>query len=649
MASSFRIDSQSYQGRYLYLVCEQIEKNIPTATSQVKWTLTATGGTSSYYTTGPTTVQINGQTVYYKGKTSWSTHEFPAAKGSVSGVVTIPHDELGNAEVQVSITTNIYTGVIQTKSGTWTLDHIDRYATITKGQDFTDEENPKITYKNYAGDKVDSLQVAISVDGETALTAYRSIPVSGTSYAFALTAAEKEALWATTPNSNSLAVTYLLKTKIGTSEGVTTAKATMKIVNADPVVSPVIVDTNQTTIGVTGNSAILVALHSKASVKLNAAAQKKATISSKKIEQGDTVLTGDGTLPISSAEPIRITVKDSRGNVTALEAENTVVPYIDPTCMIQHSLPDANGEMDLVIVGSAYNGAIGKTTNAITVQYRHRKDYGDYSGWITISGVTRTGNDYTAQTVLTGLDYLSKHTFQARVIDAIHGDGVISTEKTFKAEPTFDWSEVDFQFHVPVTMGKGATPVLLTSADDLNDIKTNGWYYWSTASVPANAPNGPCTNYISEMRVFARSATCIQECFDMTDSSYRGCALQRTIYGDAAYDWEWRNPPMLLGYEFRTTERWQGKAVYTKLVNYGALPNASNKNVAYCAAGSTGVVSLTAMLSDGCVLSAGYGKDRTYSETYGIHLDSTFYNIRMLTEADFSSITAKVLIKYTKD
>lgn len=36
---------------------------------------------------------------------------------------------------------------------------------------------------------------------------------------------------------------------------------------------------------------------------------------------------------------------------------------------------------------------------------------------------------------------------------------------------------------------------------------------------------------------------------------------------------EWINPPMMLGVEYRTTERWNGNVVYTKLVNCGAAIN----------------------------------------------------------------------------
>ena len=526
MASSFRINSQSYQGRYMYLTCEQQEKNVVTNTSPVKWTLTVTGGSSSYYTTGPTTVTINGKVVYYKGQVSWKTYQFPAAAGSVSGVITIPHDELGNAVVEVSIRTNIYTGVLETRSGTWELDPIARYANITKAPNFTDESNPQITYANYAGDKVDSLQAAISIDGKTALVPYRNIPVAGTTYTFQLTNAERGLLLSAASKVNSLPVVFLLKTRIEDAEGVTKANSTMKIVNASPAVNPEIVDTNTLTSGITGDSSVLVALHSLAKVSINASAKKKASIVSRKVEQGETVLNGDGTFLVSSADPIRITVTDSRGNTTSLTAPNEVVPYLDPTCMIEHALPDANGEMLLSVIGKAYNGSIGKTQNTLTIQYRHRVGSGEYGKWVTISNLSQDGNEYASAVLVTGLDYKSRHTFQARVVDAIHTDGVESTEQTFVAEPTFDWSENDFNFNVPVTMsghqikeladpedegdainlkyldGSLAlytkNPVVVTkSGTNLNNYKDNGWYFFHNSTVkPYNIPSGVTNGWL---------------------------------------------------------------------------------------------------------------------------------------------------------
>lgn len=42
---------------------------------------------------------------------------------------------------------------------------------------------------------------------------------------------------------------------------------------------------------------------------------------------------------------------------------------------------------------------------------------------------------------------------------------------------------------------------------------------------------------------------------------------------------EWINPPVGIGVEYRTTERWNGKAVYTQLVDMGNLPNKGEKHI----------------------------------------------------------------------
>lgn len=46
-------------------------------------------------------------------------------------------------------------------------------------------------------------------------------------------------------------------------------------------------------------------------------------------------------------------------------------------------------------------------------------------------------------------------------------------------------------------------------------------------------------------------------------------------------DWAWLNPPMSVGVEYRTTEFWNGKAVYVRMSNCGVLPenNVSNASV----------------------------------------------------------------------
>ena len=59
---------------------------------------------------------------------------------------------------------------------------------------------------------------------------------------------------------------------------------------------------------------------------------------------------------------------------------------------------------------------------------------------------------------------------------------------------------------------------------------------------------------------------------------YKGCVITRQQDNGTWGNWEWLNPPMAPGTEYRTLERWQGKPVYTKLLSFGALPNGTEKS-----------------------------------------------------------------------
>lgn len=53
------------------------------------------------------------------------------------------------------------------------------------------------------------------------------------------------------------------------------------------------------------------------------------------------------------------------------------------------------------------------------------------------------------------------------------------------------------------------------------------------------------------------------------ENGYRECS--RSIYGGALQPWEWVNPPCQIGTEYRTTQRWRGLPVYTKLIDCGGV------------------------------------------------------------------------------
>ncbi len=103
---------------------------------------------------------------------------------------------------------------------------------------------------------------------------------------------------------------------------------------------------------------------------------------------------------------------------------------------------------------------------------------------------------------------------------------------------------------------------------------------------------------------------------------------------------EWENPPMKIGVEYRTTERHNNKPVYKKAVNTGALSAGTSKSVAH------GVQDI------GLRLSALYGLNNDEDNLVGnpgitgILVDGS--NITITTAAGFSTSNSWVVIAYTK-
>lgn len=210
MALNFTLDSGSYNGRYLRLSCTQT-KDVATNRSTINWTLSSIGGNSNYYSTGPTTVMINGTQVYYKSRVEWDAYVFPAAKGSVSGSIVVDHDTDGSKSITVSLSTVIYWAAVNTYNGTWALDSIPRQAKITSATDFTDVGNPSISFSNPGGFSM-NVWLEPNPNGDH-LCERKDIPNTG-SYTWTLTDAEREVLRSKC-SGNSCAVRLGLYTYIG--------------------------------------------------------------------------------------------------------------------------------------------------------------------------------------------------------------------------------------------------------------------------------------------------------------------------------------------------------------------------------------------------------------------------------------------------
>ena len=124
-----------------------------------------------------------------------------------------------------------------------------------------------------------------------------------------------------------------------------------------------------------------------------------------------------------------------------------------------------------------------------------------------------------------------------------------------------------------------------------------------------------------------------------------GCSIQRYNYVSIWQEWEWNNPRMVTGVEYRTTERWNGNVVYAKLLEIGTLPNCSFKDVSI----GTKISNLVDLKVTAVTPSLTYKllTSNTSSEIYASILWGASIRIYSLS-LDSSEYIGLALIKYTK-
>ena len=134
------------------------------------------------------------------------------------------------------------------------------------------------------------------------------------------------------------------------------------------------------------------------------------------------------------------------------------------------------------------------------------------------------------------------------------------------------------------------------------------------------------------------------------DTTYPGC-YYRMVGGVK----EWVTPPMVLGEEYRTTERYNGKPVYCKLVNFGNMPNETLRSVSHNISNVEDIVLAVCSARNGSstvFIPSTTGDLYVNEAPYFVGLSwasgATESNVYVVTVADRTSWTGKFLIKCTK-
>lgn len=317
-----------------------------------------------------------------QGYTSGSINQKGGSVLLGTTVHRVVHDADGTKTAQLTDTFNVNATIDGTKvgsitaSGSITLDRIARNATIVSANDFTDETNPTMTYSNPSGFTCD---VSIEFAGGS-ITRAGAISGAGGSYTMHLTDSELTTLRNASKNSQTLKVTYALKTTIDGTAYYSRADRKMNVVNAAPELGAVSYeDTNAATVAVTGDKSRIVQNHSTLTVTVpTATAKKGATIASYAIAFGGVTKTVTaagavslGAVDVSYSQALTVTATDSRGFTASKSVQVTVDDYSAPTAVIDlHRLN--NFEPTTYITAHArYSYLSGK--NAITITAKFKK------------------------------------------------------------------------------------------------------------------------------------------------------------------------------------------------------------------------------------------------------------------------------------
>ena len=196
----------------------------------------------------------------------------------------------------------------------------------------------------------------------------------------------------------------------------------------------------------------------------------------------------------------------------------------------------------------------------------------------------------------------------------------------------------------PSGYGLGDISKVLTGEDNLNNMSINGWYSWGDTS-PMNAPvwNAFGGTGYAYMRIDnSYDGSCVQTVYNRMDG-LSNIVQMRTCTEGVWSEWEWINPPMEAGIEYRTTDRIDGKAVYKKNVD-GVIHyrlDGETEWKPYSKAVGAAVVTCTAWLDwDGWSSTAPY--TQTVSAPGVLASDTPLVDIRFLDSDTTTSSLARL-------
>lgn len=315
------------------------------------------------------------------------------------------------------------TGKIRNTSDTYSLAVSPAGSKLGTIQDFTIESGLTIPITKYNSAFTDTLQIYLWDNGEYRLLKTISGITNGTKVTFT-----EDELYATYSYNEALyrEFRFILTTKSGsTTIGNSQVNGKGYIAQANPSFTAsqvTVVDSNESTVAVTGSNAVFVLGKSTPKVTWTpATAQKRAEISNYNLywkgQNPQSQNSTDGTtgvsfgLTASGNTTLEVTAKDSRGWSTKVSKGISVIPYSSPTAVITLRRENNYEDTTYFKIDAGFSSIVvgGVEKNFVNCKYRYKESGGSYGSWTTIAD--------NVQTTLT-LDKNKEFVFEVNVTDA---------------------------------------------------------------------------------------------------------------------------------------------------------------------------------------------------------------------------------------
>lgn len=186
----------------------------------------------------------------------------------------------------------------------------------------------------------------------------------------------------------------------------------------------------------------------------------------------------------------------------------------------------------------------------------------------------------------------------------------------------------------PGGFGLGTVAVNIS---DLNYATKNGWYMNAAGGEAVHAPDN-VAGWLVLVCAYADEIVFQTAYRYGSDEGLISARRSHHYLFGGWQPWEWINPPTLLGVEYRTVERYNGKPVYAKAINFGQAPNATYKEVSHGIEDFSQLVSYTGMMGGANLIEAPA-------------LDNILINasiIRITTNTDASGSYVYLVLRYIK-